>query len=524
MIMKRISVSKLSLKFICFFFFFFFFKQKTAYEIYQCDWSSDVCSSDLLELQSASSAPILITEGDIDLGISSISGAARTIRAIGSGTNIDIFFTPKGTGTLTVPTGYEANITDDVDLVNKKWIDDQGFVSGAFGSTFLDDVFRIQDNADATKEIAFQASGIATATVRTITMPNNNVNLGTDFWKTTGTSALTGATIIDGNGNDLSLTDNGVVIIDSRDGSNITIKAGVVASSTTTLNLLSYGSGGINLISYHTGDILINTVGAGAVVLTSNLVKITTTPSSGGADDILTWNSTSKAITKVAQSTFEFNDANLVRDNTAETITVAWTHNANLKMGDGWSVQFGSGVDYKMFYDSASDDFYLETTSSVINGRVVFRDGLTTERFIFNTKGTNVGLLQIGTTNATSGYQLELGTKGRAVDWTNTSDRDLKRNINPYGEVLSDIDKMDGFLSTYYRVKDPSKKPELGMIAQDVKKVFSLIVDGDKSKGEDLGLSYGRMGAISIQGIADLHKKMNSEIKSLREEIAELKK
>ena len=28
--------------------FFFFFKQKTAYEIYQCDWSSDVCSSDLM--------------------------------------------------------------------------------------------------------------------------------------------------------------------------------------------------------------------------------------------------------------------------------------------------------------------------------------------------------------------------------------------------------------------------------------------------------------------------------------------
>ena len=32
---------------IFYFFFFFFFKQKTAYEIYQCDWSSDVCSSDL---------------------------------------------------------------------------------------------------------------------------------------------------------------------------------------------------------------------------------------------------------------------------------------------------------------------------------------------------------------------------------------------------------------------------------------------------------------------------------------------
>ena len=40
--------------FLCFFIFvficFFFFKQKTAYEIYQCDWSSDVCSSDLVDL------------------------------------------------------------------------------------------------------------------------------------------------------------------------------------------------------------------------------------------------------------------------------------------------------------------------------------------------------------------------------------------------------------------------------------------------------------------------------------------
>src|SRR3546814_11245267 len=33
----------------CFFIFFFFFKQKTAYEMRISDWSSDVCSSDLLK-------------------------------------------------------------------------------------------------------------------------------------------------------------------------------------------------------------------------------------------------------------------------------------------------------------------------------------------------------------------------------------------------------------------------------------------------------------------------------------------
>ena len=29
--------------------FFFFFKQKTAYEVVSRDWSSDVCSSDLIK-------------------------------------------------------------------------------------------------------------------------------------------------------------------------------------------------------------------------------------------------------------------------------------------------------------------------------------------------------------------------------------------------------------------------------------------------------------------------------------------
>src|SRR6188508_3596164 len=41
--------------------FFFFFKQKTAYEMAQCDWSSDVCSSDL-----DARTPLLVAD---DLGV-----------------------------------------------------------------------------------------------------------------------------------------------------------------------------------------------------------------------------------------------------------------------------------------------------------------------------------------------------------------------------------------------------------------------------------------------------------------------
>src|SRR3546814_12131524 len=45
-----LSVILVFFPFLCFFFclFFFFFKQKTAYEMRISDWSSDVCSSDLM--------------------------------------------------------------------------------------------------------------------------------------------------------------------------------------------------------------------------------------------------------------------------------------------------------------------------------------------------------------------------------------------------------------------------------------------------------------------------------------------
>jgi hypothetical protein len=50
--------------------------------------------------------------------------------------------------------------------------------TGAEGSsTPSDATFRIQDNSDATKQIAFQASGISTGTTRTLTMPDSDVTL-----------------------------------------------------------------------------------------------------------------------------------------------------------------------------------------------------------------------------------------------------------------------------------------------------------------------------------------------------------
>lgn len=50
-------------------------------------------------------------------------------------------------------------------------------LAGVGGAEFSDAMFRVYDDGDATKELAFEVSGIATATTRTITMPDANINL-----------------------------------------------------------------------------------------------------------------------------------------------------------------------------------------------------------------------------------------------------------------------------------------------------------------------------------------------------------
>ena len=65
----------------------FFFKQKTAYEIYQCDWSSDVCSSDLSQCEGGFDpgidiAPAILGGGEaVDLasGIDGLGGAISRV-------------------------------------------------------------------------------------------------------------------------------------------------------------------------------------------------------------------------------------------------------------------------------------------------------------------------------------------------------------------------------------------------------------------------------------------------------------
>ena len=99
-------------------------------------------------------------------------------------------------------------------------------------AVFSDSDFRIQDNDDATKQIAFEASGVAPAATSTITVPNANINLGNlSSVATTDLNTLSGTRtrIVGGSSNIVSGTDNVAV---SCTGNSI----GVDATKVTAIN------------------------------------------------------------------------------------------------------------------------------------------------------------------------------------------------------------------------------------------------------------------------------------------------
>ena len=57
-------------------------------------------------------------------------------------------------------------------------------------ATFTDDTFRIQDNSDTSKKLAFECSSISGSTTRTMTVPDANGTISTESFATAIAVAL----------------------------------------------------------------------------------------------------------------------------------------------------------------------------------------------------------------------------------------------------------------------------------------------------------------------------------------------
>ncbi len=216
-----------------------------------------------------------------------INVGSETIQAEGAAANIDISLVPKGAGNLQL----DSLAWPNSDGTANQFLQTNGagalsFATVTGGPTFNDDVFRVNDDIDVTKQIAFQASGITASTVRTITMPDQDVDLAPN----TGTFAasdqqltdIAAITPTDG----VFLVGNGTTFV-SETGSTVAQSIGGVTQDLDTLGpptadgefLVATGAGAF---AYESGATARTSMGAG----TMNNVVDDTAPVLGGNLDV----------------------------------------------------------------------------------------------------------------------------------------------------------------------------------------------------------------------------------------------
>lgn len=88
-------------------------------------------------------------------------------------------------------------------------------------------------------------------------------------------------------------------------------------------------------------------------------------------------------------------------------------------------------------------------------------------------------------------------------DYVKNSDMRLKNRISTVKDVLDRIMRLDVF--RYTLKYDPDKTVSIGLSAQQVSNEFPEIVSND---GDYLGIYYGQIGPIAIQGIKELYRNM----------------
>lgn len=135
---------------------------------------------------------ITVGSTSIALGSSSTTLSGLTsVTSTGITTN-DSGFRIRNTTDITKQIAFSAASITTGTTRTYTWPDTDGTVvlTTTAPTTFSDSTFRIQDNADATKELAFECSGISTATTRTMTVPNESGTISTQDFATAIAIAL----------------------------------------------------------------------------------------------------------------------------------------------------------------------------------------------------------------------------------------------------------------------------------------------------------------------------------------------
>lgn len=128
----------------------------------------------------------------------------------------------------------------------------------------------------------------------------------------------------------------------------------------------------------------------------------------------------------------------------------------------------------------------------------------------------NVYAASIGTSSCRCTYGYFSDAVCATSGFYESSDERLKNILNP---VKVNLDELAKLRKIYYTRKDDSKPAiQLGMVAQDIQKLYPELVDVDSETGY-LSLAYDKLSVIALEAIDNVY----DMIKDLRKENLELK-
>jgi len=146
----------------------------------------------------------------------------------------------------------------------------------------------------------------------------------------------------------------------------------------------------------------------------------------------------------------------------------------------------------------------LETISGLM-----YIDAFTNQNIAMQTQSSG----NVGIGDVSPQYKLAVSGDIKATGFVYSSDQSLKQNINPINDPLNKIMQLRGV--TFNWKKDNT--PSVGLIAQEVEKVFPELVTGTEG---NKGVQYGNLVAPLIEAV----KAQQKEIEDLKAQQTELVK
>jgi hypothetical protein len=222
----------------------------------------------------------------------------------------------------------------------------------------------------------------------------------------------------------------------------------------------------------------------------------------------------------------QLNVQNLSNGNIASSDVVATANNGSastvyIDMGinsQGYSSGSSSilnGANTAYLY-ATGNDFYIGNGAQNKNLILFTNTGTTGADGTERMRITSGGTVSINSNSPNTSYKLYVNGSAYASSWNTPSDRRLKTNIHSLGYGLKEIMSLQ---PVSYNWIDPnvSKQNQLGLIAQDLRKIIPEAVNGNEQK-ETLSVNYTELIPILVNAI----KEQQQQIEQLEKKVKTL--